>query len=199
MLNADYFCECLCPVGWPHWSPNLCLPSPILNFKVGNVGGTVAPLCFVSCCVTVCRWLRNSHFLLSQPVHWSCGEKKKHLEPKLLLWWGYFKPLLSIVVPPLITVCDLLWRYGSCVPCPPNLFVLTYRLRSPRRYLGDRIQLISSVRAFSCSEGSVWDIPIALRYQPLCWETKETELASLCCWWWWSPSEDLRGLNFAHS
>ena len=117
----------------------------------------------VSCCVTVCRWWRNSHFLLSQPC--TLRQRKKHLLPNMSLRWGYFEPLLSIVVLclPLIRVCNLLWRYRSCVPCPPNLFVLTYTLRSPKRFLGGEIQLISFVRAFSCSTGSITDIPTTPR------------------------------------
>lgn len=117
----------------------------------------------VSCCVTVCRWWRNSHFLLSQP----CTLRLRKNIWCLICRWdeailNLFCPLLSFC-PPLIRVCNLLWRYRSCVPCPPNLFVLTYTLRSPKRFLGGEIQLISFVRAFSCSTGSITDVPTTPR------------------------------------
>lgn len=117
----------------------------------------------VSCCVTVCRWWRNSHFLLSQP----CTLRLRKNIWCLICRWdeailNLFCPLLSFCLP-LIRVCDLLWRYRTCVPCPPNLFVLTYTLRSPKRFLGGEIQLISFVRAFSCSTGSITDVPTTPR------------------------------------
>lgn len=40
VLNAEYFSECLCPDGSPKPLPSF----PLHYFKVGDVGGTVAPV-----------------------------------------------------------------------------------------------------------------------------------------------------------
>ena len=155
--------ECLCPVGCADCSPKPLPSFPLHCFKVGDVGGTVAP---VMACILLCYsppMVKEFTFPDVSGLHAEAA-KKNHLVADMLSKWGYFETLLSIVVPlSLIRVCNLLWRYRSCVPCPPNLFVLTYTLRSPKRFLGDEIQLISFVRAFSCSTGSITDIPTTPR------------------------------------
>lgn len=53
VLNAEYFAECLCPVGRP--DPSLCLPSPSTTLNLEIKVPRLPPLCSVSCCV-ICRW-----------------------------------------------------------------------------------------------------------------------------------------------
>lgn len=141
VMNAGYFSHCPCPDG--SLKPLSSFPpSAILNRG--------------------CSWHRCS-ICGSYPVVLQCADGKrvpfswclgrvrpsceKHLEPKLLLRSGYFKPFVH-VVPPLITACNLFSRYG----------VVSHVLVTSQ-ILGDTICLISSVRVFSCSAASVTDVP----------------------------------------
>lgn len=154
VLNAEYFAECLCPVGCPDHSPE---PWPSFPSNAAIKRETevrqLPPLDPVSCCVTICRRARNSHFLLSPPHTLTMWKKENIWSQNCFSDQAIFEPLLSIVVlnPSPVAVWNLLRGCEGCVPCPPNLSSRPPQPRAPKRFLGHKIQFISSVRAFPCS------------------------------------------------
>lgn len=67
VLNAEYFAECLCPVGCLHYPPKTWPSFRLHNLKKWKT--QLPPLCFVSCCVTIWWGSRSSRLLAVSDFH----------------------------------------------------------------------------------------------------------------------------------
>lgn len=177
MLNAECFSECLCPVGCPDCSPKPLPSFPLHYFKVGDVGGTVAP---VMACILLCYSLpmvKEFTFPAVSALHTEAA--KKHLVPNMSLRWGYFEPLLSIVVllsPPNQSLQSSL-EIQKLRPMSSYPFCLDLHTQIPKEISGRRNPAYLICESFFLFHRlPLQTSPLHQGYEPLCLETRETKV-----------------------
>lgn len=151
VLNAEFSPECLCPVGCPD-----CSPKPLPSFPFHYLKDVRATVAHIMLCILLCYNLPMVKEFPFSDVSSSCIEAVKNIWS---LNSGWDEAILNLFCPVLFFVPSNhslqssleIWRLRPMSSWP---LVLTYTLRSLKRFLGDKIQLISSVRAFPCSTGS---------------------------------------------